>query len=72
MAERAKSLGLDNVAQSLLTGSEMIDYVHLRNLIVKDGNEGIRTMGEVENSLTHLIAYYIARNNDVLIFLRDM
>lgn len=72
LAERAKSLGLDNVAQALLTGSETIDRENLIKLVVRNGSEGIRSLEEVESSLTHLIAHYIAWNSDVLIFLRDM
>lgn len=72
LAERAKSLGLDNIAQALLTGSEMIEHENLIKLVVTNGNGGIRSLEEVTSSLTHLIAHYIAWNNDVLIFIREM
>ncbi|KAF5303492.1 hypothetical protein FQA39_LY09955 [Lamprigera yunnana] len=67
LAERAKSLGLEEPAMTLLEGLKSVDL----NYYVKESEE-LATVAAVEKGITHIIATVIATDTEVLALLRKM
>ena len=63
MADRARSLGLEDAALTLLHQPQVT--TNLRNW-VKKGEEGLATLSEVERGVKHLIADHIAKHKDTM------
>ncbi|KAB0794768.1 hypothetical protein PPYR_00282 [Photinus pyralis] len=68
LAERAKSLGLEPPALSLLEGAES---VNLERYINKHNRE-LSSIGDVERGVMHIIASVIATDTEVLALLRKL
>lgn len=68
LAERAKALGLEQVALDLL---ENETYVNLYDSIKID-KDGLCTIKDVETGVMHIIAHKIANDIETLIFLREI
>lgn len=68
LAERARQLGLDHAAQTILDGTE---HVSLSHFIVKE-KEGLRDIHEVQTGIQHIIAEIISKDRNVLDLVSDL
>lgn len=68
LAEKAKLLGLEHPAQSILHNANNINLTDYVDISKKD----LCTVSAVEKGIVHIIAYIIATDSDVLSFLRKL
>ncbi|XP_065345857.1 S1 RNA-binding domain-containing protein 1-like isoform X2 [Cloeon dipterum] len=68
LAERARSLGLEQVAHQVLNGDDRPDII--QDMIRKD-TEGLRSCEEIETGIMHIIAEVISKHEAVLDFIRN-
>ncbi|KAG5880075.1 hypothetical protein JTB14_034706 [Gonioctena quinquepunctata] len=67
LAQRAKDLGLEKPALSLLHNTESVDL----NYFVNPSKKEIGTIGDVEKGVIHIIAHIISTDTEMLAFLRE-
>lgn len=68
MAERAKELGLEEAAHKILQNTETV----ILSQYVDKSKKDLSTVEYVQKSVTHLIAYIMATDRDVLSYLRNL
>ncbi|XP_028128698.2 uncharacterized protein YdcI [Diabrotica virgifera virgifera] len=68
LAERAKSLGLEQPATALFDNTCPVDL----NQWVDASKEELKSLEDVQNGVIHIIAHKIATDSDMLSFLRDL
>ncbi|KAK3910995.1 S1 RNA-binding domain-containing protein 1 [Frankliniella fusca] len=68
LAERARLLGLDQAAQTILEGT---DYISLSHFIDRD-KDGLKDSNEVQLGIQHILADIISKDRGVLDFITDL
>ncbi|XP_020776820.2 S1 RNA-binding domain-containing protein 1 isoform X2 [Boleophthalmus pectinirostris] len=67
-ARRAKALGLEEAASTLLESPHMLNL----HKWVQPGTEGLSTVGEVATGVEHILADMMAKDPDTLTYVKDL